>query len=223
MTQHSQTRVVNRLLQKHGLLWSDEVGIHLERGTPSPLFRWLCLSLLLSARIRERIAVRAAVALAKNGWVTPEKMVAASWEDRTRTLNESGYARYDERTSRMLGDTAQLVLDRYGGDMRQLREESNRRPEQERKRLKEFKGLGDVGVDIFFREIQNVWSELFPFADGRALKAARRLGLGDDARTLAPLVSRDDFPRLIAGLVRVDLSNDYDFVLEPEPATAESK
>src|SRR5207248_1977231 len=83
---------------------------------------------------------------------------------RARVLNESGYARYDERTSTALADTAQLIVDRYGGDLRRLRRAADRDPTVERRLLKQCKGIGDVGVDIFFREAQRTWAELYPFA-----------------------------------------------------------
>ena len=31
-----------------------------------------------------------------------------------------------------------------------------------------------MGVDIVLREVQRVWTELYPFADARALKAAKK-------------------------------------------------
>ncbi len=135
-------------------------------------------------------------------------------EQRAKTLNEAGYARYDERTSTMLEDMAQLLLDRYGGDLRKLREEDDREPQRERKLLKEFKGIGDVGADIFFREAQVAWEELFPFADRRALEGAKELGLEDEAEALLRLVGDRDLPRLVAALVRVKLEGDQDEVLE---------
>ena len=111
-------------------------------------------------------------------------MAAATWEQRTRTLNQAGYARYDESTSRMLGDTAEMLLDRYGATAPAARCRG-RDPGRERTLLKECKGIGDVGADIFCREVQVAWSELFPFADRRALEAARRFGLEGDADSLA--------------------------------------
>lgn len=207
----AKSHTVRALLEEHGTLWSEQMGIKL-RDTPSPLFRWLCGSLLLSARISQQIAIEAAKALAQEGWTTPKKLAASTWAQRTKTLNHSGYARYDERTSRMLGDTAELLLARYGGDLRRLRQEAHQDPDQERQRMKEFKGIGDVGVDIFFREAQLVWDELYPFADRRSLQAAERLDLGRDARALARLVPRNEFPRLIAALVRVDLLGEHDAV-----------
>jgi hypothetical protein len=59
--------------------------------------------------------------LAKNGWTTARKMGEGAWEERTRVLNHAGYARYGEKTSRLLTDTSELLLERYGEDLRKLR------------------------------------------------------------------------------------------------------
>jgi hypothetical protein len=203
-------KIVRAVLERHGQTFADELGIDLAQGTPAPLFRWLCASILMSARIRAGAAIAAARALAGQGWTTARKMTGSSWEDRTRTLNRPGYARYDESTSRMLGDTAEMLLEKYRGDLRKLRDAAARDPARERALLKECKGLGDVGVDIFFREAQLAWPELYPFADRKALQAAARLGLEDDAQALAEQVSRQDFPRFVAGLVRVSLARKFD-------------
>jgi hypothetical protein len=210
----SPKHIIDALLERHGKTYATELGIDLAKGTPSVLFRWLCASILLSARISADLAMQATLALADQGWTTPQKMAAATWEQRTRTLNEAGYARYDESTSRMLGDTAGMLVDRYGGDLRRLRETARRDVDRERSLLKQCKGLGDVGVSIFFREVQLAWDELYPFADERALEAAERLGLESDAQALAKQVSKQEFPRLVAALVRVGLAKDHDDVLE---------
>jgi len=212
MNASAKRDIVAALLDRHGQTYSEELGIDLAQNTPSPLFRWLCASILFSARISANIAVKAARALADQGWTTAQAMADTTWEQRVRVLNRSGYARYDESTSRMLGDTVDLLLRQYDGDLRTLREEAGRDPREERRRLKDCKGLGDVGVDIFFRETQCVWDELYPFADKKALKAAGRLDLGNGAEDLARLVDRSDFPRLIAALVRTDLEKDYEGV-----------
>ena len=51
-------------------------------------------------------------------------MRAATWQQRVNALGRGGYRRYDERTSTMLGDGAALLLDRYAGDLRRLRDDS---------------------------------------------------------------------------------------------------
>lgn len=212
MTRPSKSKIVGALLERHGQTYARQAGFTV-RDTPSPLYRLLCLATLLSARISADIAVAAARALTDAGWTTPRKMADAGWSARTKVLNESGYARYDESTSRMLGDSADLLLNRWRGDLRNLRAEAEQDPGRERKLLKEFKGIGDTGVDIFFREVQGVWQEVAPFVDRRALESAEKLGLGDRPDLLTRLVTRDELPKLLAALTRVRLARDHDEVL----------
>ncbi len=70
-----------------------------------------------------------------------------------------------------------------------------------------LQGFGDVAVNIFCREAQEAWEELFPFADDRTLKLAAEHGLPDDAAKLAELVDNDKhkFVRLLAALIRSNL------------------
>ena len=216
----SRAKIISALLDTNGRTFCDELGIDLTRQTPSPLFRWLVASTLLSARINHGIALKASAALSRAGWRTAKTMAQSTWEERTQALNRSGYARYDESTSRMLGDTAQKMLTAYGGDLRRLREAAAHDAAEERRLLKEFKGIGDVGADIFFREMQAVWDELYPFADSKALSAAEKLCLPANAHALAKLVPREDFPRLLCALVRTALDKQYDAVRERASATA---
>lgn len=208
MGKPSTEAVVEALLERHGRTFADEIGIDVAKESPGELFGLLCASILFSARISSDLALRAAQALREQGWTSAEKMAGATWADRAKVLNEAGYARFDERTSSMLGDTAQLLLDSYDGDLRRLREAAGRDPGRERSLLKEVKGLGDVGVDIFFREAQAAWEELYPFVDKRARKTAGELGLPQDPGQLAELVDRADFPRFVAGLVRASKDTD---------------
>jgi len=201
--------VVAALMARHGRTFCDELGIPIARNTPSPLFRWLVAAILYSARIRVDNATKAAAALSRAGWTTPAKMAASDWADRVAVLNAHGYARYDESTARMLGDTAERVERDYRGDLRRLRDAAERAPRAERRLLKSFKGLGTIGVSIFFRETQSAWPELYPFADKKALGAAAKLGLPTTGPGLAELVGEADYPRLVAALVRCDLARDH--------------
>jgi hypothetical protein len=135
-----------------------------------------------------------------------------------QVLNRHGYARYDERTASMLGDACELLLERYRGDLRRLRAEAGQDPSRNGGSSTEVKGLGEVGVDIFFREAQVTWEELFPFLDRRAAQAARRLGLDADPKALAGERDPKAFARLVAALVRSGLANDHDAVLEAAQA-----
>ncbi len=205
MADTSPTKRVKVLLDTYGRSYAQELGLAPLKNTPAPLFQLLCMSLLLSARIAAGNAMRAARALIESGLTTPRKMADATWQRRVDVLTRHGYKRYDERTSTMLGDTAQRLLDVYGGDLRRLREEAERDPAREKQLLIQFSGIGDVGADIFLREVQTVWREAYPYADARVQKSAARLGLARSPQALAKLVSRRDFARFAAALVRVDL------------------
>jgi endonuclease III len=205
--------IVIALLRLHGKTFADEIGITMDGNTNEELFRLLYSSLLFSTRISSAIAVQAAQTLSRHGWDSPEKMTRASWQQRVKALDDARYVRYDEGTATRLAEMAQMVIDRYKGDLSNLRGLAQRDPKKERELIEEFKGIGEVGANIFFREVQVVWEELYPFADERALKAARRLGLPPSACDLAKLTDRRSFPRLVAALIRTDLANDYDRVL----------
>jgi endonuclease III len=213
MSRRATRSVVRTLLRHRGITYSEEAGIHLEKNTPAVLFQHLYMSLLLSARISAENALEATRALIQAGLTTPQKMSRATWQDRVDVITWHGYKRYDERTSTMLGDTAALVVGKYKGDLRKLRDAAGRDVKIERTLLQEFKGVGPVGADIFLREVQVIWEEAFPYADRKVLDAARRLGLPADPAELSRLVARHDFARLTAALIRTALAKDYDQVL----------
>ncbi|MBQ0984828.1 endonuclease [Streptomyces sp. F63] len=205
--------LVRALLAEEGRTYAEEAGVRL-KDSPQPLYQLLVLSHLLSARIRADVAVAAARALFEDGMRNPRRMADASWQERVDALGKGHYRRYDERTATQLGDGAGLVLEKYRGDLRRLREDARRRADggrpgeavaAERDLLQEAPGIGPAGADIFLREVQGVWPEVRPHIDGKALDGAARLGLPETPRALARLVGEEELPRLVAGLVRVAL------------------
>lgn len=203
----SDQKKVNLLLKKYGETFSEEIGIKLTNN-PSSLFQLFVAANLFSARIGSNISVAAAKELFSEGLTTAAKMKNTSWSQRVKILNKANYTRYQERTSTFLGEVAEKMEEKYDGDLRKLKEEADNDPKQIRKKLKEFKGLGDVAVDIFFREVQQVWPELYPFVDKKTKNAAKKLGINSSADSLQQYVSNQDFARLTAALVRMDLNTD---------------
>ncbi len=195
--------VVEVLFERFGRTSAEQAGIRLT-DRPSPLYQLLVLATLLSARISAEIAVAAAEELFAAGYRTPQRMQQATWQDRVDALGRGGYRRYDERTSAMLGDAAELLQQRWDGDLRKLRDHAGGDPERIRELLTEFKGMGPVGADIFLREVQAVWPDVAPYVDGRARRGAEKVGLPSSARGLSGLVdSPRDLARLTSALVRV--------------------
>ncbi|RLZ03315.1 endonuclease [Kocuria tytonicola] len=203
---HAET--VAALLARHDRTYAQEAGIALE-DSPAPLYQLLVLANLLSARIGAGVAVASARELFAAGCRTPEAVRAAPRRKLIAALGRGGYARYDERTTTMLRDGADLLLDTWDGDLRQLRDASDG-PRDVLKRLQEFPGIGPTGAAIFAREAQGVWPVLAPHLDKKALDGAGRLGLPQDASALADLVTPDQLPVLASGLVRVALHRGAD-------------
>ncbi|WP_406412574.1 endonuclease [Streptomyces sp. NBC_01614] len=200
-------RVVRELLRAHGQTFAEEAGIPL-RNTPQPLYRLLVLAHLLSARIRGSIAVDTARALYDAGLRDPRRMAGADWQERVDALGRGGYRRYDERTATQLGEGAELLNDRWGGDLRRLRKEADGDAAELRSLLREFPGMGPAGADIFLREAQRVWPEVSPYLDAKALSGAERLGLPKDPERVAGLAGNAEPAVLAAALVRASLDKE---------------
>ncbi|MDT0608980.1 HhH-GDP family DNA glycosylase [Streptomyces lancefieldiae] len=196
-----QRRVVRALVDAHGQTYAEEAGIRL-KDTPQPLYRLLVLAHLLSARIQGSIAVATARALQEAGLRDPRRMADADWQERVDALGRGGYRRYDERTATQLGEAAELLTERWGGDLRRLRKEADGEVPEVRRLLQEFPGVGPTGADIFLREAQRVWPEAAPYLDPKALKGAERLGLPGEPDRLLDLAGKTEPAVLAAALVR---------------------
>lgn len=204
----SHRDTIDQLLDRHGTTYAEQAGIRLD-DKPSPLYRLLVLATLLSTRISADIAVAAARELTAAGYRTPQRMRAATWQQRVDALGRGHYRRYDESTATRLEDGADLLLDRYRGDLRRLRDAADG-VDDLLVRLQEFPGIGPTGAAIFAREAQGVWPELAPFFDRKAMDGARRVGLPADPDRLDALVRPDERPRLAAALVRAALDDSDD-------------
>lgn len=199
--------VVRALLDAHGETYAEEAGIEL-RNTPQPLYRLLVLAHLLSARIKGSIAVASARALHEAGLRDPRRMADADWQERVDALGRGGYRRYDERTATQLGEAAQLVTERWNGDLRGLRAQADGDVRELRRLLQEFPGVGPTGADIFLREVQRVWPEVAPYLDDKALRGAERLKLPRDPERLLALAGDTEPAVLAAALVRAALDKE---------------
>lgn len=194
------------LMDRYGRSYAEQAGIRLT-SRPAPLYPLLVLSTLLSARISGDVAVAAARELFAAGYRTPAAMSAAGWQDRVDALGRGHYRRYDERTATMLGTGAQMLTQRWGGDLRKLRDQARGDTRAATALLTGFPGIGPTGADIFLREVQGVWPEFAPHLDAKVLDGARKLSLPDTVPELAGLApSAEQLPRLAAALVRISTS-----------------
>jgi endonuclease III len=195
--------LVRRLLKVAGTTYAEEAGIGL-KDKPMPLFQLLTLCMLASKPIDAAIAMQAARELFRVGLRTPQSVLSSDRADMIRAFGRAHYVRYDESSATRLVDIATAVRDGYGGDLRKL---GTHDVKSTARSLKQFKGIGDTGADIFLREVQDVWPWARPYFDERALTAARQLGLPTDADELSALAPRKN-AKLAAALVRVSLDDE---------------
>jgi len=199
----ARKRVVRNLLKVAGSTYAEEAGIRL-KDQPMPLFQLLTLCMLASKPIDATIAMQAARELFRAGLRTPQSVLKADRADMIRAFGRAHYVRYDESSATRLVDIAKAVRDDYSGDLRRI---ATHDIKSTVRLLKQFKGIGDTGADIFLREIQDVWTWVRPYFDKRAVTAARQLGLPTDVDELGALAPRDN-ARLAAALVRVSLDDE---------------
>jgi hypothetical protein len=178
------------------------------KDTPSPLYRLLVLSTLLAKPIAGDLAVAGCVELGRAGLRAPRAMLAATWQQRVDALSRAHYRRYDESTATRLEQSAQFLLDHYGGDLRRLADHADSDPDRAAELLTEVPGIGPSGASIFLREAQAVWLWLRPYVDERMVEGARRLGLPRSRAGLGELLTRLQPAQLAAALVRASLDDE---------------
>ncbi|MFG2720074.1 endonuclease [Streptomyces sp. NPDC048416] len=194
------------LLREHGRSYAEEAGITL-RDKPSPLYQLLVLAVLCSTRIKADIAVDAARELFRTRLRTARAMADTDWQTIVDALGRAHYRRYDESTATALLEGAEVLLRRWHGDLRRLRDEAAGDPQVVRELLQEVPRIGPVGAGIFCREAQGIWPELRPSFDDRARESATALGLPSTPEGLARLVPPEELPRLASALVRSSLEH----------------
>jgi endonuclease III len=198
-------KLVDSLLNKAGTTYAEEAGIRL-KDKPMPLFQLLVLCMLASKPIDAAIAMQAARELFRDGLRSPKAVLDADRSTMIEAFGRAHYVRYDESSATRLVDIAGAMRTGYADDLRALAARSRNDVTAAKGLLKQFKGIGDTGADIFLREVQDVWTWARPYFDERAMSAARELGLPADVDELSSLAPRSN-ARLAAALVRVSLDD----------------
>jgi len=199
---------LSRLISTYGVLPLQDLNLH--DSTTSKSVRILALvlnAMLTSTRISHRIANATLKCVIEAKYHHLESLEGSTWEERTQVLTKGGYTHYREKTATALGDLAKLLRDKYDGDFNNLLLRAKSSPQKIRSLLKEIKGLGNVGIDIFFGSAQSIWPCLAPFIDSRNMETAKRIGLSSDVKSLWLDVGKDptEMCRLSSALTTVRL------------------
>jgi hypothetical protein len=165
----------SRLVESVGGSYANQLGIDLSRAESAEIYKWLVASMLFGARITERIAARTYREFAEEGILSPQKIVHASRDTLVKILDRGGYARYDFKTAAKLQDVGRGLLAQYGGDLNNLHRMASDAQDLEWRLMALGKGIGNVTVNIFLRELRGIWPKASPALSYRAIEAAKAL------------------------------------------------
>jgi len=163
------------LVKKFGQKYSELLGINVERGDDEEVFKWFLAAVLFGVPITETSVVKTYKCFEKHAVLTPEKIIKTGWQGLVEILDEGSYTRYDYKTADKLLEVMGNLKTKYGGSLKILHEKAANSLDLE-KRLKELgKGIGDITVSIFLRELRSIWTKADPKPTPLVILAAKNL------------------------------------------------
>lgn len=153
--------------------YSQELGLNLSK--PEDRFKWFLASVLYSKRISAKTAKETFLCFEQEELTTPDAILEAGWDRLVEVLDYGGYTRYDFSTASNLLEIAKMLKEKYG-NLEKLYNESENSAELENKLL-EFKGVGPVCINIFLRELREIWEKANPKVSSMAISMAQKIGL----------------------------------------------
>ena len=173
----SQGEVIKVLLKNLGQKFSSSLNIELSSGDSGEIFKWFLASILFGARISETIVINTYKQFEKEGVLSAQEILDTGWDGLVRILDNGGYVRYDFKTATKLLEIMGTLKELYHGDLNKLYLEAKDSSDLE-DRLKNLgKGIGDVTVNIFLRELRGIWQKADPLPSDLVILSARNLRL----------------------------------------------
>jgi len=160
-----------------GKKYSEILGIDVSSGKDEEIFKWFLVSILFGAPITEKAVVKTYKCFEKYNVLTPKRILETGWDGLVKTLDEGSYTRYDFKTADKLLEVMQNFTQRYSGNLTFLYNGAINEQDLE-KRVKDLgKGIGDVTVNIFLRELRDIWKKADPKPTSLVILAAKKLGI----------------------------------------------
>jgi hypothetical protein len=183
------------LIEKRGQRYSEILGMNLKEGDKKEVFKWFLTSVLFGAPINETSVIKTYKYFEKHKVLTPESIVKTGWQGLVDILDEGSYTRYDFKTSTKLLEVMGDLIANYEGDLSLLHNQASSSSDLE-KRLKELgKGIGDVTVSIFLRELRGLWEKADAKPTPLVILAAKELGIIKEEKAEKALEELESFWR----------------------------
>lgn len=172
-----ERKALESLVESLGERYSEVLKINLASKDDKEIFKWFLASVLFGAPITETSVIKTYRCFKKREVLTPNKILETGWNGLVKILDEGSYTRYDFKTADKLLEVMGNLNTRYGGSLSKLHDEAADSLDLEN-RLKELgKGIGDVTVSIFLRDLRGVWHKADPKPTPLVILAAKRLGI----------------------------------------------
>ncbi len=170
------------LVRRYGSTYSAALGIDLRSRRPAELSKWFLASVLYARPIREETATRTYKVFEAEERTTAERVVEAGWEGLVGLLDAGGYVRYDFSTADKLLAVFGKLQAEYGGDLNRVHASAKDSADLVRLLKGLGKGIGDVTVAIFLRDLRGVWPKARAAPTPLERLAMERLGITDFER-----------------------------------------
>jgi len=165
------------LLENFGQRYSRVLGVNLRNGSDEEIFKWFLASILFGAPISETSVIKTYKCFQNHRVLTSEGILGTGWNGLVRILDEGGYTRYDFKTADKLLEVMQNLKKKYNGSLNLLHNKASG-PRDLEHRVKDLgKGIGDVTVNIFLRELRDIWEKAEPNPIDLVNSAAKNLGI----------------------------------------------
>ncbi|MEM2440273.1 MAG: hypothetical protein QW493_03555 [Candidatus Bathyarchaeia archaeon] len=186
-------KAVQKLIKTLGERYSEVLGINLESGREKEIFKWFLTSILFGAPITETSVIKTYKCFEKHNVLTPEAILATGWDGLVRILDEGSYTRYDFKTADKLLEVMRNLVEKHDGKITSLYQKAGSSQELEGILKSLGKGIGDVTVSIFLRELRCVWEKAKPNPTSLVVLAAKNLGIVDEGSPKSVLQQLEEF------------------------------
>jgi len=209
---------IKSLVKEYPGRFSTELGIDLSSGRSPEIFKWFLASVLFGARISESIVKKTFHEFDTRAIVSPETILHTGWDGLVAVLDAGGYVRYDFKTATKLLDLCRSLIDNYHADLANLHAAAIDPKDLEQRLIFLAKGIGEVTVNIFLREMRGIWEKANPLPSDLVVMAAKERSIvpktvKERAKILQLLMDawketgmkKKDFPDFEAALVRAGI------------------
>ena len=181
------------LVENFGKKYSEILRINLTDGRDEEIFKWFLASILFGAPITETSVIKTYRCFRKHGVLTPKRILETGWDGLVEILDEGSYTRYDFKTADKLLEVMRSLIGKCNGSLNILRDKASGAKDLE-KRLKDLgKGIGDVTVSIFLRELRDIWKKANPNPTSLVILAAKNLEIVKEEIAEDALKTLDNF------------------------------